>query len=77
MNEVILRNRAPEGEGGSGADAWRRLHEIRVPVTVACGELDVPLLIARSRKLANRLPTAATVDCPGWRTSRTWSSPAR
>lgn len=58
-------------------DAWRRLDEIRVPVTVACGELDVPFLIARSSELADRLPSGATVTCPGWRTSRTWSSPAR
>src|SRR5207302_1544072 len=65
MNAIILSNRAPEGEGGSGADAWRRLHEIRVPVTVACGERDVPFLIARSRKLANRLPNGRYRELAG------------
>ena len=56
MNAIILRNGAQEDEGGSGVDAWHRLGEIPVPVTVACGQLDVPFLIARSRELAHRLP---------------------
>jgi pimeloyl-ACP methyl ester carboxylesterase len=55
MNAIILRNGAREDEGGSGVDAWHRLDEIRVPVTVACGELDVPFLIGRSRELPHRL----------------------
>lgn len=41
MNAIVLRNDAREGEGGSGVDAWHRLDQIRVPVTAACGELDV------------------------------------
>jgi pimeloyl-ACP methyl ester carboxylesterase len=65
MNAVILRNRAREGEGGSGVDAWHRLGEIRVPVTVACGQLDAPFLIARSRELADRLPGGRYRDLPG------------
>jgi pimeloyl-ACP methyl ester carboxylesterase len=65
MNTVILRNAAREDEGGSGVDAWRRLEEIRVPVTVACGELDVPFLIARSRELAGRLPGGRYRELPG------------
>lgn len=55
MNAIILRNGAREDAGGSGVDAWHRLGEIGVPVTVACGELDVPFLIARSREVAGRL----------------------
>src|SRR6266513_4605752 len=55
MNAIILRNGAREDEGGSGVDAWHRLDEIGVPVTLACGELDVPFLIARSRELPGRL----------------------
>ncbi len=43
----------------------RRLEEIRVPVTVACGELDVPFLIARSRELAGRLPDGRYRELPG------------
>jgi pimeloyl-ACP methyl ester carboxylesterase len=65
MNAIILRNGAREGEGGSGVDAWRRLDEVQVPVTVACGELDVPFLIARSRQLAGRLPHGRYRELPG------------
>ncbi len=65
MNAIILRNRAPEGEGGSGVDAWRRLDEVRFPVAVACGELDVPFLISRSRELAGRLPGGRYRELPG------------
>ncbi len=56
MNAIVLRNGAPEGAGDSGLDAWSRLAGIGVPVTVACGDLDVPYLVARSRELADRLP---------------------
>lgn len=55
MNAIILGNGAQEDEGGSDVDAWHRLDEIRAPVTVACGEVDVPFLIARSRELPGRL----------------------
>ena len=65
MNAVILRNGAQEGEGGSGVDAWQRLEEIRVPAMVACGGLDVPFLIARSRELAGRLPGGRYRELPG------------
>jgi pimeloyl-ACP methyl ester carboxylesterase len=64
MNAIILRNGDREDEGGSGVDAWRRLEEIRVPVTVACGELDVPFLIASSRDLPGRLPNARYRELP-------------
>jgi pimeloyl-ACP methyl ester carboxylesterase len=46
-------------------DAWHRLDEIRVPVTVACGELDVPFLIARSRGLPGRLRGGRYHQLPG------------
>src|SRR5262249_60578164 len=65
MNAIILRNGAREDEGGSGVDAWHRLDEIRVPVTVACGELDVPFLIARSRELPTRLRNGRYRQLPG------------
>jgi pimeloyl-ACP methyl ester carboxylesterase len=58
MNAVIIGNDVPEGEGASGIDAWRRLAEITVPVTVACGDLDAPFLVDRCRQLAGRLPNA-------------------
>lgn len=65
MNAIILRNGAREDEGGSGVDAWHRLDEVKVPVTVACGGLDVPFLIARSRELASHLPAARYRELPG------------
>ena len=57
MNAVIIGNGVPETEG-AGIDAWHRLAEIKVPVTVACGDLDVPFLVDRCRLLAARLPAA-------------------
>src|SRR5439155_1010328 len=65
MNAIILRNGAREDAGGSGVDAWHRLDEIEVPVTVACGELDVPFLIARSREMAGRLRDGRYRQLPG------------
>ena len=65
MNAVILRNGVPEDAGASGVDAWNRLEEVSVPGTVACGGLDVPFLIDRSRQLAGRLSRARYHDLPG------------
>lgn len=65
MNAIILRNGDREDEGGSGVDAWSRLDKVQVPVTVACGGLDVPFLIARGRELAARLPSARYRELPG------------
>jgi pimeloyl-ACP methyl ester carboxylesterase len=58
MNAVIIGNDVPETEGAAGVDAWHRLAEIKVPVTVACGDLDVPFVVDRCRLLAGRLPAA-------------------
>jgi pimeloyl-ACP methyl ester carboxylesterase len=58
MNAVIIGNGVPETEGAADVDAWHRLAEIKVPVTVACGDLDVPFLVDRCRLLAARLPAA-------------------
>jgi pimeloyl-ACP methyl ester carboxylesterase len=65
MNAIILRNAAREGEGDSDVDAWHRLGEVTVPVAVACGELDVPFLVARSHEIADRLPSASYHELPG------------
>jgi pimeloyl-ACP methyl ester carboxylesterase len=56
MNAIALKNEIPEESGKSGLAAWSRLEEISVPVTVACGDLDLPFIIARSRELADWLP---------------------
>lgn len=56
MNAIALKNEIPEESGKSGITAWSRLEEISVPVTVACGNLDLPFIVARSRELADWLP---------------------
>jgi pimeloyl-ACP methyl ester carboxylesterase len=65
MNEIVLRNDVPEDAGASGVDAWRRLSEVAVPVTVACGDLDASFLVGRSRELAERLPQGRHRVLPG------------
>jgi pimeloyl-ACP methyl ester carboxylesterase len=65
MSAVIIGNGRPETDGDAGVDAWRRLAEITVPVTVACGDLDVPFLVDRCRVLAGRLPAARHHVLPG------------
>ena len=56
MNAVALKNEIPEESGKSGLAAWSRLEEIRVPVTVACGDLDLPFVVSRSKELSDWLP---------------------
>jgi len=56
MNAIALKNEIPEESGKSGIAAWSRLEEIEVPVTVACGDLDLPFIVARSKQLADWLP---------------------
>src|SRR3954447_26415570 len=65
MNAIIIGNDAPEDAGDNGVDAWSRLAEITVPVTVACGALDAKFIVNRARELARRLPKAGYVELPG------------
>jgi pimeloyl-ACP methyl ester carboxylesterase len=65
MNAIIPRNGDREDEGGRGVGAWSRLDKVQVPVTVACGDLDAPFLVARSQELADRLPRARYRELPG------------
>lgn len=65
MNAIVIGNNVPESEGASGVDAWHRLAEITMPVTVACGDLDVPFLVDQCRQLADRLPDARHRVLPG------------
>ena len=65
MNAIIIGNDVPETAGATDVDAWHRLAEIKVPVTVACGDLDVPFLVDRCRQLADRLPAARHHVLPG------------
>ncbi|MGH2466621.1 MAG: alpha/beta fold hydrolase [Candidatus Limnocylindrales bacterium] len=59
MNAVVLAHGVAEEAGTSGVDAWSRLEELSLPVTVACGDLDAPFLVERSRGVADRVPGAA------------------
>jgi len=65
MNAIIIENKVPGKTGASGVDAWNRLAEVRLPVTVASGELDAPFVIDRNRQLAERLPNATFQILPG------------
>jgi len=65
MNAIIIKNDVPEEDGASGVDAWSRLGELTMPVTVACGDLDVAYLVTRSRELADRLPRGRHHVLPG------------
>jgi len=58
MNAIALKNEIPEESGKSGIVAWSRLEEIQIPVTVACGDLDLPFIVERSKQLADWLPDA-------------------
>lgn len=66
MNRTIIANEVEElHDGASGLDTWSRLEDIRAPATVACGDLDVPFLVARAAEIARRLPLGRHVAVPG------------
>jgi pimeloyl-ACP methyl ester carboxylesterase len=65
MNATVIANDAAEGAGASGVETWSRLGEIDLPVVVACGTLDLPVLLERSRGLPSRIPRARYHELPG------------
>ncbi|WP_213451691.1 alpha/beta fold hydrolase [Rhizomonospora bruguierae] len=65
MNLAILRRGLPEEAGASGVEAWPRIERVTVPTTVARGDLDLPHIIDRCTRLAERLPSARAVVLPG------------
>jgi pimeloyl-ACP methyl ester carboxylesterase len=65
MNLKVLRNAVPEAAGASDVRAWNQLDRVRARTTVACGDLDVPFVVERSRKLAELLPDAQHHVLPG------------
>lgn len=65
MARTTLAHRLPENWGGGGGEAWSRLEELALPVTVVVGELDVPIGVTRSREVARRIPAARFVLLPG------------
>jgi pimeloyl-ACP methyl ester carboxylesterase len=58
MNGIALANDA--GDRESEVDAYARLEELRCPVTVAWGDLDVPFVLDRCAEVAARVPAART-----------------
>ena len=55
MNGAALAAGMDADAGESGVEAWRRLEEVRVPVSAAWGDLDVPVVIDRARAVADRV----------------------
>ena len=68
MNAIALRAEAesPAGAGNSEIDAWSRLAEITVPVTVAWGELDIEVLNDRCRSWSSGCPRRPAASCRTW-----------
>jgi pimeloyl-ACP methyl ester carboxylesterase len=65
MNRQVIANREPEGAGHTGVDAWPRLGELGMPVTILCGNLDEDFAVATCRELAERIPGARFELLPG------------
>jgi pimeloyl-ACP methyl ester carboxylesterase len=65
MNRRILANEGSENAGEGGVDAWSRLEEIGAPVTIAWGELDVPLIVEQCHTIAERIPGARPQELAG------------
>lgn len=64
MNRTILTH----GEGGvfdESVDAWNRLDELTIPVTVAVGEYDATFVGGQARQLAAGVTGATFVDLHG------------
>ena len=60
-----MAGRVTAEESRSAVGAWDRLAEVVVPVLVAVGELDEPVTVEISRRLAQRLPGAVLEVLPG------------
>lgn len=60
MNRTIL-DHGSEEEFDESVDAWHRLSELRVPVTVAVGDLDASFLFGAARHIAAQVDGATSV----------------
>jgi len=65
MNRIVIANGESGPDGASGLDAASRLHEIAIPATIACGDLDISLKLQRSTELADALPDGTYRSLPG------------
>lgn len=64
MDRIVLRTGAAE-HGGSDVDAWSRLGELDLPVTLATGDLDAGYLQARTTELQQRVRGSVRAELPG------------
>lgn len=65
MNRIALPNQGVGSMLSPLTPAWERLNEIKIPVRILCGDLDVPHIQARCQKLAETLPNARFEVFPG------------
>ena len=65
MNRIVIANGEAEADGASGLDAAGRVREIAIPAVVACGDLDIAIVLRRSAELADALPNATYRSLPG------------
>ena len=73
MIGIVLRRGAQEDAGQSRLDAWSRLEDVQVPVTVACDDLDVPFIVERPRSWRGACPTPPTARSMVWPICQSWS----
>ncbi|HLL63315.1 MAG TPA: alpha/beta hydrolase [Propionibacteriaceae bacterium] len=64
MNAIALKSEAESAAEETEVSAWSRLADITVPVTVAWGERDVPVLNERCQQIVDRLPNATGRQLP-------------
>jgi pimeloyl-ACP methyl ester carboxylesterase len=65
MNRQIIANGVPEGAGEADVDAWSRLGELAMPVTILCGDSDERFAQETCAALAERIPGARHEVLPG------------
>jgi len=65
MNRTVVANAVPEGAGHAGVDAWGRLGDVDMPVTILCGNLDEDFAVDTCRAIAERIPGARFELLPG------------
>jgi pimeloyl-ACP methyl ester carboxylesterase len=76
MNGIALRA-PPMPSLLAASSAWERLHEVRVPTLVLCGDLDFPHLAERCRVLVERIPGARGEVIEGTAHLPTFEQPER
>ena len=65
MNRKVIANAVPEGAGHAGIDAWPRLGDLDMPVTILCGDRDERFAQETCAALAERIPGARHEVLPG------------